>query len=193
MQTVPYVTSICISTCVKLLAERPTTHSPTSSPVPPHHPVDRHPKVERGLPPPHSWEGGHHPLFRCHPYHRQRIPVGNLFSRPVWTAASEKPTSDIALRSSASETSVSGRTPRAPGVDGCGRKCHGIVLRRRHQTRPHPHPPRAAPNHFPCEGALELSRRMRHLHLLGGRHLLSLQNQSVGDLQCLLLACSCSL
>jgi hypothetical protein len=192
MQTVPYVTSICISICARLLASRPTTHSPTSSPVPPHHPVDRRPKVGRGLLPLRSWGDGHRPLSRCRRYHRQQIPVGNSFSRPAWTASSGKRTSDIALRSSASEMSANGRPLRALGVDGCGKKCHGTVLRRRHQTRPRRRPPRAAPGRLPRVGASVLSRRMRHSHLRAGRHLVSLRNQSVGDLRCPPLPLACS-
>jgi hypothetical protein len=183
MQTAPYVTLICISICAKLLASRPTTHSPTSSLFPPHHPVDQLPKVGRGLLLPRSWGDGHHPLSRCRRYHRQQIPAGSSFSRPVWTASSGKRTSDIALRSSASGMSGSGRPLRALGVDGCGKNCHGTVLRCRHQTRPRRRPPRAAPGRLPCVGASVLGRRMRHSHLRGGRHLVSLQNQSVGDLR----------
>ena len=145
------VTSICISTCVRPLAGRRTTHSPTYSPVPLWH---RLRKVDRGLLLPHSWDDDHRLPSRCRRYRRLQTLAVNSFSRPVWTVPSGKRTSDIAQRSNASGMSASGRPLRAPGVDGSRRKCHGTVLRRRHPILLHPRPYRAASGHWPCEAAL---------------------------------------
>jgi len=181
------VTSICISTCVRPLAGRRTTHSPTSSLVPLWH---RRRKVGRGLLLPRSWGDGHHPPSRCRRSRRLQILAGNSFSRPVWSVPSGKRTSDIARRSNASGMSASGRSLGAPGVDGSRRKCPGTVLRHRQPTLLHPHPYRVASGHWPCEAALGHSHRMPRLHLRGGPHLLSPQNLIVGDLRCPPLACS---
>jgi hypothetical protein len=183
-QTAHCVTSICISTPVRPLARRHTTHSPTFSPAPLRPLVDWRPRIERGPLLPHSWEDGHHPPSRCRRYRRLPIPAGSSFSRPVWTASSGKPMSDIALRSSASGMSASGRPLRAHGLDGSCRKCHGTVLRRRRQTLLRPRPLRAASGLWPCGGASEPSHRILHSPLRGDRHLVSLRNQIVGDLRC---------